>query len=122
MSDSDLFLMVRVLSHCLSSFSQLLLSIPPTTQLTVFLDCSGGQTILDPAGSLTPFSFIKGNSAVRSHPRCKQGNQLAGSLFLRSEVQCKNFPSSLSFPEYFESVAFWSALCLQASSKEGCGQ
>lgn len=41
---------------------QLLLSIPSTTQLTVFLDCSGGQTILDPAGSLTPFSFIKGKS------------------------------------------------------------
>ncbi|PHJ15760.1 ice family protease p20 domain-containing protein [Cystoisospora suis] len=39
---------------------ELLLSIPSTTQLTVFLDCSGGQTILDPAGSLTPFSFIKG--------------------------------------------------------------
>ncbi|ETW29226.1 hypothetical protein PFFCH_03351 [Plasmodium falciparum FCH/4] len=38
----------------------LLLSINESAQMTIILDCSGGQTILDPAGTENSLSYIKG--------------------------------------------------------------
>ncbi|CRG95681.1 metacaspase-like protein, putative [Plasmodium gallinaceum] len=38
----------------------LLLSINSNSQMTIILDCSGGQTILDPAGTENSWSYIKG--------------------------------------------------------------
>ncbi|KAI4835838.1 metacaspase-3 [Plasmodium brasilianum] len=38
----------------------LLLSINISAQMTIILDCSGGQTILDPAGTENSLSYIKG--------------------------------------------------------------
>ena len=39
---------------------QLLLGIPYSTQMTIILDTSGGQTILDPAGTDSGWTFIRG--------------------------------------------------------------
>ncbi|CRH03975.1 metacaspase-like protein, putative [Plasmodium relictum] len=38
----------------------LLLSVNSNSQMTIILDCSGGQTILDPAGTENSWSYIKG--------------------------------------------------------------
>ncbi|KAF8819929.1 ICE family protease (caspase) p20 domain-containing protein [Cardiosporidium cionae] len=39
---------------------ELLLGIDRTVQLTMILDCNGGQTILDPAGTVNGWTYIKG--------------------------------------------------------------
>eukprot|EP00923_Selenidium_pygospionis_P020182 GHVN01034990.1.p1 GENE.GHVN01034990.1~~GHVN01034990.1.p1 ORF type:complete len:564 (-),score=64.30 GHVN01034990.1:4867-6558(-) len=44
----------------MAQLKKLLLSVAETVQLTIILDCNGGQTILDPTGTGTRWQYIKG--------------------------------------------------------------
>lgn len=39
---------------------QLLLNVSDHVQVTIVLDCTGGQTMLDPAGTGSQWKYIKG--------------------------------------------------------------
>ncbi|KAJ1604929.1 metacaspase-like protein [Cryptosporidium canis] len=128
-----------------SELKELLLCVPPETQLNVILDCNGGQTILDPAGNLNGMWYIKGvvtkgiwpflsatNKVKRAHYNSSvfKDAQMAHRLVRPRYVPCVQVgntqnlkdPSlqstqyvSLSCKGYCFSAAPWSQIAAEAS-------
>lgn len=128
-----------------SELKELLLCVPPETQLNVILDCNGGQTILDPAGNLSGMWYVKGivtkgiwpflsatNKVKRAHYNSQvfRDEQMAHRLVRPRYVPCVQVgntqnlkdPSlqstqyvSLSCKGYCFSAAPWSQIAAEAS-------
>ncbi|KAL5369309.1 metacaspase-like protein [Cryptosporidium parvum] len=87
-----------------SELKELLLCVPPETQLNVILDCNGGQTILDPAGNLNGMWYIKGIVTKGIWPFLSATNKVKRAQYNSSVFKDEQMVHRLVRPRYVPCV------------------
>ncbi|KAH8583230.1 ICE-like protease p20 domain-containing [Cryptosporidium sp. chipmunk genotype I] len=87
-----------------SELKELLLCVPPETQLNVILDCNGGQTILDPAGNLNGMWYIKGIVTKGIWPFLSATNKVKRAQYNSSVFKEEQMVHRLVRPRYVPCV------------------
>ncbi|PFH31416.1 ICE family protease (caspase) p20 domain-containing protein [Besnoitia besnoiti] len=98
---------------------EILLTIPDRTQLTIFLDCCGGQTILDPAGTLSPFTFIKGVKQRGIWPFSDATDKMYLANYRTSVWMHPDMEKQVVQPRYMPGVEVQSLSCVAAGALKG---
>ncbi|KEP62332.1 UNVERIFIED_CONTAM: ICE family protease (caspase) p20 domain-containing protein [Hammondia hammondi] len=98
---------------------EILFNIPDRTQLSIFLDCCGGQTVLDPAGTPSRFTFIKGVKQRGMWPFSDPTDKMCLAKY-RSDVWASpDMQKQVVQPRYIPAVEVQSLSCVSTASVKG---
>ncbi|KFH09212.1 ICE family protease (caspase) p20 domain-containing protein [Toxoplasma gondii VAND] len=98
---------------------EILFNIPDRTQLSIFLDCCGGQTVLDPAGTSSRFTFIKGVKQRGMWPFSDPTDKMCLAKY-RSDVWASpDMQKQVVQPRYLPAVEVQSLSCVSTASVKG---
>ncbi|CBZ56278.1 putative ICE-like protease (caspase) p20 domain-containing protein [Neospora caninum Liverpool] len=98
---------------------EILFNIPDRTQLTIFLDCCGGQTVLDPAGSLSRFTFIKGVKQRGMWPFSDPTDKMCLAKYRPDVWASPDMHKQVVQPRYIPAVEVQSLSCVSTASVKG---